>query len=255
LTGNNLGQRQTLKERLGLFFEQAGVKLLPEQVLLMGVGCFIAAGALGWFVTRSWIAALIMAAICCTLPSLYVFEVRRRRLRRLLTQLPEAFDLISRMMRAGRTFSQAMQTTAEDSAPPLSDEFGFCSDQQQLGMSPNAALRDLARRTGLLEIKIFVLAVSIHRQTGGNFSDLLEKLADIIRARLRTEGMIRAMTAEGRAQIYVLSALPILALLVMSVVSPEHAAQLYARPWLLAVAGTGMATGWFWMNRILNFAY
>jgi tight adherence protein B len=174
---------------------------------------------------------------------------------RLLTQLPEAFDTISRMMRAGRTFPQAMQATAENGSPPLAGEFGYCCDQQQLGMPPDAALRDLARRTGLLEVKIFVLAVSIHRQSGGNLAELLEKLADVIRARQQIRGLISTLTVEGRFQIYVLSALPVLAFAVMAYFNPANTQELLDRPWIMAATIVAMVLGWIWMNRIVNFSY
>jgi len=80
---------------------------------------------------------------------------------------------------------------ADEFSPPIADEFGFCYDQQNLGLSPEASMRDLARRTGLLELKIFVLAVMVHRQTGGNLSELLEKLATVIRHRYRIRGRSR----------------------------------------------------------------
>ncbi len=247
--------RRSWRENLALFFEQSGVQMTPLQIAMMAfVGTIVAAVA-GWMMTRYLPFAAFLGLIGGGLPVLYVVTVRNRRLRRLQHQLPEAFDLISRMMQAGRTFPQAMQTAAQDSSPPLSQEFGYCCDQQQLGMSADAALRDLARRNGLLEIKIFVLAVSIHRQTGGNLSALLEKLADVIRGRVRMHDMIRALTSEARMQVYVLTVLPIIAFLVISVIRPSYAQELYNRPPLLMYCAGSLMIGWFWMRRILNFSF
>jgi tight adherence protein B len=173
----------------------------------------------------------------------------------MLSQLPDAFDMMSRTMRAGQTFLQAMQSVAEEGSPPLSTEFAYCYDQQYLGMSVEAALRDLARRTGLLELKIFVLAVLVHRQTGGNLSDLLDKLSHVIRERYRIAGVISALTAEGRAQAYVLLALPVVLFMAMYVLNREYAQLLLEVPALLITTAGFMLLGALWMKKIINFGY
>lgn len=247
--------RQSLREKLGLYFEQSGVRSTPAQVAVVALLAIVVGVVSGWLLTRSIPLTILISVIAGVIPVVYVFMLRQRRLRKLQHQLPEAFDVISRMMQAGRTFPQAMQTAAQDGSPPLSQEFGYCCDQQQLGMSPDAALHDLARRNGLLEIKIFVLAVAIHRQTGGNLSNLLEKLADVIRGRIRMKDMINALTSEARMQVYILTALPVLALTVMSIVRPSYARELFDRPVLLAYCIISLILGWLWMRRILNFSF
>ncbi len=251
----DFASRQTLREKLGLFFEQSGVRMSPVRVGGIAPIMAVAVAGVIWLSTRNWMFAVVAGLTGGLLPILYVMSVRRRRLKRLQGQLPEAFDIISRMMKAGRTFPQALQTAAKDGSPPLSQEFGYCCDQQQLGMSPDAALRDLARRNGLLEIKIFVLAVSIHRQSGGNLSGLLENLSDIIRGRLRMQGMISSLTSEARVQIYVLTAMPVLSLILMSIFRPAYARELYDRPWLMIWMVVSILLGWLWMRRILKFSF
>ena len=252
---NDLMSRRSWREKLALFFEQSGVQVTPIQVALLAAAGTIVAASIGWLTTRHLAFTLFLGLLGGAIPVIYVVTVRNRRLRRLQHQLPDAFDVISRMMQAGRTFPQAMQTAAQDASQPLSQEFGYCCDQQQLGMPQDAALKDLARRNGLLEIKIFVLAVSIHRQTGGNLSSLLEKLADVIRGRVRMNDMISALTSEARMQVYVLTVLPIIALIVMTVVRPVYAKELYDRPALLMYCIGSLIIGWIWMRRILNFSF
>lgn len=247
--------RQPWLERVELFIEQAGAGLRPVQIVVGGILLAAIAAAIVGVTTGNPLFAGIAAALSVGLPGMYVAAVRRRRLNKLLSQLPNAFDLISRMMRAGQTFSQAMQVTASEADAPLSEEFGYCCDQQRLGLSADAALRDLARRTGVLEVRIFVLAVVVHRQTGGNLSDLLENLAVIIRERYRVKGIISALTAEGRMQASILLALPVVMLIGMTVFSPEYVRELYARPWLLCLTGLGMLVGALWMRRIVNFSH
>lgn len=245
--------RRTLLERVELFIEQAGLRVRPMQIILIAVLLAGSAAAVAYVAMRSPLVAALAAVVAAGLPALYVASVRRRRLDRLLSQLPNSFDLISRMMRAGQTFTQAMQVTANEADAPLSDEFGYCCDQQRLGLSADAALRDLAQRAGVLEIRIFVLATVVHRQTGGNLSDLLENLAVIIRDRYRVKGVIAALTAEGRLQAYILLALPIVMLMGLTLFNRDYVQELYNRPWLLGLTGLGMLIGAVWMRRIINF--
>ncbi len=119
----------------------------------------------------------MVGAIAIPLPWLYVLLKRHQRLDRLREQLPDAFELMSRVLRAGQTISQAMQAVAEEFSRPISLEFLYCSEQMNLGLSPEQALRILGQRTGLLEIKIFILSVVVHRNTGGNLAELLDKLS------------------------------------------------------------------------------
>jgi tight adherence protein B len=256
LAADGAGDRSRLPplQRAELFIEQAGLRLRPAQIILTALLLAGSAAAVAFLTTRSPLLTGLAAVVAAGLPALYVASVRRRRLDRLLSQLPNAFDLISRMMRAGQTFTQAMQVTANEADAPLSDEFGYCCDQQRLGLSADAALRDLARRAGVLEIRIFVLAVVVHRQTGGNLSDLLENLAVIIRERYRVKGVIAALTAEGRLQAYLMLALPVVMLIGLTLFNRDYVQELYDRPWLLALTGLGMLIGAVWMRRIINFS-
>ena len=122
------------------------------------------------------------------MPLLYVQLKRKRAAGEAPAQLPDAFDLMGRVIRAGQTMSQALQAVADEFPQPIAGEFAYCYEQQNLGLPPEVALRDLARRTGLLEIKIFVLALLVQQQTGGNLAELLDKLSTIIRERFRIRG-------------------------------------------------------------------
>src|SRR5581483_9587970 len=109
-------------------------------------------------------------------------------------------------------------------------EFALCYEQQNLGLTTEAALRDLSRRTGLLEVKIFVLALLVQQQTGGNLAELLDKLSTVIRDRFRIRGQIRTLTAEGRIQAAVLLVLPLLMFTFILLFNREYANILLSRP-------------------------
>jgi tight adherence protein B len=137
----------------------------------------------------------------------------------------------------------------------LAYEFGYCYEQQNLGITPDVALKDLAKRTGLLEIKIFVLSLLIHRQVGGNMADLLEKLANIVRERFRLRSKVGALTAEGRFQAIILIGLPIAVWVALLFVNREYALKLLDHPNLVLATLASMSIGAFWIRKIVNFEF
>lgn len=248
--------RRSIRDRLSQLLTQSGLALQPAQVILGGAGAALLVSlpvGVAW--PQHWVWGLVAAVIALPLPLLYVLWCRKRRSNRLREQLPEAFDLMCRTMRSGQTIAQALQSVADEFPPPIAAEFGFCYDQQNLGLSPEAAMRDLALRTGLLELKIFVMAVTVHRQTGGNVSILLEKLAKVVRERQKLLGSIKALTAEGRMQGVILLALPPAILGIMFFMNRPYVLTLFDHPSLLVGMSVSMALGALWMRKIVNFDF
>jgi tight adherence protein B len=185
----------------------------------------------------------------------YVRVKQKARLDKLQAQLPDAFDLMARVIRAGQTMSQALQAVADEFEQPIAGEFVYCYEQQNMGLSPELALRDLARRTGLLEVKIFVLAVLVQQQTGGNLAEMLERLAAIVRDRFRMRAKIQALTAEGRMQAVVLLAMVPALFLLLLILNRSYAQVLLDRPELLIATGVAEAVGAIWIRKIVNFDF
>src|SRR5208337_2382334 len=188
-------------------------------------------------------------------PIFFVWFKRNARSEKLLSQLSDAFDLMSRVIRAGQTMSQGLQAVADEFSPPVATEFAFCFEQQNMGLAPETALRELARRTGLLELKIFVLAVLIQQQTGGNLAELLDKLSHIIRERYKLRGKIQALTAEGRMQAMVLLGLPPGLFLLMLVMNRSYAGTLLEHPSLIWTTVISETIGGLWIRKIVNFDF
>jgi tight adherence protein B len=217
------------------------------------MGLVIAAAA--YLFSWQWLYAVPAGLVGCVLPTLYVCFIRTRRLEKLLTQIPDTFDLMARTMRAGQTISQALQAVADECSAPIAEEFRYCCEQQNLGLSPEAALRELARRTGALELKIFVLAVVVHRQSGGNLTELLDKLAKVVRERFRIRGKIKSLTAEGRMQALVLLGLPPFMMLLLLLIARPYMMELFKFPMLIVGMFVAMTIGGVWMRRIINFDF
>lgn len=248
-------EEKGLGDRLQEMIDQAGMRTAAEKVMLIAVGFGLVGAALPGLIFQSVMAAMIGGMLLAPLPIMSVQMKRRSRLEAMRAQLPDCFDLMGRVMRAGQTMTQAMQSVAEEFAQPIAGEFSYCHEQQNLGLSPDLAYRDLARRTGLIEIKVFVLAMLVQRQTGGNLAELLEKLGTIVRDRFRMRGKVQALTAEGRFQGVILLGMPIAVFLALMVVNRPYAMKLFDHPSLLIAAVSSMAVGALWIRKIINFDF
>jgi tight adherence protein B len=245
----------TLKQRLSFKVEQSGLNITLGRLLtFMALAGLIVGGPIA-FLRDSVLIGVALGSAAASIPYFYVELKRRSRMDRLMNQLPDAFDLMARNIRAGHTVSQALQAVSDEFDQPIAGEFGYCYEQQNLGLSPEIAMRDLARRTGLLEVKIFVLALLVQQQSGGNLAELLDKLAAIIRERFRIRGKIRALTAEGRMQALVLLFLPIALMFMLMLISQDYADALSKAPAMIVWMLIAEAIGALWIRRIVNFDF
>lgn len=245
----------SLQVRVEELLDQSGLEMTSGRLFSLMGGSALALGILGGLIRENLLVGAVGAVVGAALPWFYVLFKRMKRLNKLREQLPDAFDLMSRVVRAGQTISQAQQAVADEFTPPIASEFAYCFEQQNLGLSPEIALRDLARRTGLLEIKIFVTALLVQQQTGGNLAELLEKLSGVVRERFKTQGKIRALTAEGRIQGLVLLFLPVGMFLIMLVLNREFSEVLLDYPYLLLGMAVSEGIGALWIRKIVNFDF
>jgi tight adherence protein B len=244
-----------LLQRLEEMTLQSGLRITRTK-LLVNCGLAGAAAALITFaISRSFLVTGLVGGVTAALPLVYVSIARRRRLDALRAQLPDAFELMSRILRAGQSVTQAIHAVSEEFRPPVNIEFGYCYEQQNLGLAPEVALHDLAQRTGLMEMKIFVLAVLVHRQAGGNLTELLDNIAHVVRQRFKMRREIKSLTGEGRMQAVVLLALPIVVWFGLLFVTRDYALKLLEHTTLLVAMLTSMLFGAVWIRRIVNFDF
>lgn len=247
-------ERTDLRSRLQTMLAQSDLALTLRQLGLISIGTALAGAALGLAVAGPMPAALGFFCLGAA-PLLYVRHRQKARHNRLLAQLPAAFDLMARVLRSGQSVPQAFQAVADSLEPPIAGEFAFCQEQQNLGLLPEVTYRDLARRTGMLEVKIFVMAMMVQRQTGGNLSEVLERLAALVRERVRLRNHVRTLTAEGRLQAVVLLVLPPVMFFVMRLVNRPYADVLLDHTGLLAVMIASMIVGALWIRKIIQFDF
>lgn len=240
------------RKRLETLIEQAGLTLSVGRLLAFSQAAGVVAGLVG-----GWLGGWVLGSLACVVggfvPLIVVRWMRVTRQERFQKQLPGAFELMSRVIRTGQSVPQAFQAVASAVDQPLASEFARCQHQLDLGLRPEVAFHELGQRSGVLELRLFVVAMTIQRQSGGNLSDVLERLALMVRARLRLRQQIRTLTAEGRLQSTTLVVLPFLTFAVMFVLNRQYAETLLEhKRLLLAMAGL-MALGVLWIRRIVSF--
>jgi tight adherence protein B len=237
------------------WIDQSGLSLTPWQLVCLSFILSSITVSIGFMLKlHPWLLGLL-ALSATPWPWIYVQMTRVNRRRKLCLQLPEAFEVMSRAIRVGQTIQAAFQTVANDFPPPISREFAHCYEQQHLGVPQETTLRDLARRTGVMELRIFVVAVIINSRTGGALSELLNKLAAMIRKRLTLQSRTRALTGEGRMQAWILAALPVVIFLFLAVWNPTYLKELTDRPQILAGCAVAQLIGALWIRRITNIDF
>ena len=242
----------TLRGRLDLMIEQADLQTTAKQILTLAAVLGMSIGA----VATMWlgpIVGLVGAAKGAAGPLLYVRICRDRRRERFLMQMPAAFDLMSRVIKSGSSVPQALQAVADAFEAPIGAEFALCQKQQNLGLRPEVTFHEMAQRTNILEMRIFVMALLIQRQTGGNLSEMLERLAGLIRSRLKLKRTVRILTAEGRMQGLTLFVLPFVMFAAMMVVNRPYAETLLQHTSLLGATLGVMILGALWIKKIVSF--
>ena len=235
--------------------ERSGLRVSVGQLLLGSVFAAVGAGALVWRLTGSLLLALVGGATLAAAPALVVRFAAKRRLARLEEQFPEAIDLIARALRAGHAFTAGLGMVAAEVAEPIRTEFRLLYDRQNYGMPLPDAMRGLAGRVPLLDVRFFVTAVLTQRESGGNLSEVLDSLAAVIRDRFRLRREVRVVSAHGRITGYVLACLPLIIAALLFALAPEHMWLLFTDPLgirMVAAAFVLQVIGFFWMRTIVD---
>jgi tight adherence protein B len=241
-----------LLARAGEFLRQAGVPLVPRQFLGLVLACAGCAAVLG-LAAGGPLGGAAGGAAGALAPLLAVHGRRAARREKYLKQLVGAFELMARVLRAGQSVAEGFRAAVESFDDPLRGEFGQCLHQIEHGLRPEAAFRELSERAGILELRIFAVAMTVQRQTGGNLSEVLDRLAGVIRTRLRVRQKIRALTAEGRLQSVTLTVLPVITFGAMYALNRPYAEALFTQWRLLLGTAACMTVGTLWIRNIMSF--
>jgi tight adherence protein B len=181
------------------------------------------------FFLLSRLLAFLVAALLACLPFLHLQLLKQKRIEKFRGQFPEALDLIARALKAGHSFNSGMKLAADEFDDPLGPEFDETLGEINFGVSVANALKNLSERIECPELKYFVVAVILQRETGGNLSELIESLANLIRENFKFQGKVRTLSAEGRLSAIILVAIPFFIGIYLHLSSPEYLDILFSR--------------------------
>ena len=227
------GMFTSIFERFGnikLLFEQANSPITVDAFLGLSAG----AGGLG--LVLAWLARAplplypVAALTTAGLPLIWMLFRRRCRFNKFAQQLPDALELVARALRSGHSLQSGLHVVVQEMPAPISVEFGCAHEEQNLGVPIEQALKSMLRRMPNLDLKFFVTAVAIQRQSGGDLAEILDKIGHIIRERFKILGQVKALTGEGRLSGVVLMALPIALFFAVYHLNREYVMLLFTDP-------------------------
>src|SRR3569832_367931 len=215
---------------------QAGLNWTVSRLLLSSA----ATGVIGYVAVTAfayqpmWVGAMIGAG-AATAPFLYVQTMRKRRLAKIQQQLPEAIDLMVSALRSGHAFSSGLQMIGEEMSEPAGGEFRIVHDEINFGVSLQQALTNLSERVPITDLRYFVVAVLIQRESGGNLTEVLGNLSRLIRDRLKLVAKVKVLSSDGRLSAWVLGVMPFALAAVMNIFNPGFMSPLWKDPIGIAI--------------------
>jgi tight adherence protein B len=252
---NRILARSGRASRLQQYLLQAGLKVRAGKFLLICALVGASLGVAAFLAAKVGYAALLIGVLGAILPFAYVSWRRSRRFAQFEQRFPEAIELLGRALRAGHAFTTGVELIARELAEPVSGEFRKLFEEQKFGLPVREALLNFAERMPLVDVKFFVTAVMLQRETGGNLAEILDKLAYVIRERFKIARQVRVYTAQGRLTMIILLGLPPALLAIMTFVDRSFISVLYLDPIgrLLIVIGLVLQTlGFFLIRRIIH---
>lgn len=238
-----------------LLIQQSGMNWSPSRLITTSIAIPVVVFCVGVFLPVSVLFVIPGALATSMLPYLYVSRRRAKRLARLEKQLPDAADSISRALRAGHSFPSAIGMVASEFAEPTSGEFRITFDEINYGVPLNDALLNLAKRVPIRDLRYFIIAVLIQRETGGNLAEVLDGIAFLIRERFKLFDKVRVLAAEGKLSAWVLGLLPFITAAAMFAINRDFLEVLWTDPAGFKVIGVMlvlMVIGIYSMRRIIR---
>jgi tight adherence protein B len=218
---------------------RANLKLTVGEFVILQVGATLAAGVLAWLLSGALFVGSIFAAVGWFIPKIWLGRRQAGRLKAFNNQLADTIALMSNSLRSGLSLVQSMEMISREAEPPISEEFQRVVREIGLGVGPQEALLHLVRRVASDDLDLLVVAILVQFEIGGNLSRILDSIASTIRERVKLQGEIRTMSAQGRMAGYVLSGMPVAIGGLLMLIAPSYMGALFTPgPWLaLPVAG------------------
>jgi tight adherence protein B len=240
--------------RIKRVIDQADLHITVMRLVLFSLTAGVMAFLAVSMISPSYLLRTVVGIVAASLPMVHVLAKRQKRTKRFLQLLPDALDLMSRGLSAGHAFTEALHMVATEMPEPIATEFRKTYEEQNLGLSIKLALENLVQRMPMLDLKMCVTAILIQRETGGNLSELLEKVAYTIRERFRIMEDLKTLTLSSRWSAWLLCALPVLLAVYMSAMNPDYMEVMWRDPRghkLLAIAAIMQILGMLLVRRIM----
>lgn len=238
------------------WLEQSGSAWSVAQLVGYSVVIAISVLVLGALLLPFALPILVACALAAAmLPAMHIASLRRKRLKKLEAQLPDAVDMIARALRAGHSFASALGMVGQEIKPPMGPEFRTTFEEINYGVSLDEALTNLAKRVPVNDLRYFVIAVLIQRESGGNLAEILDTIGNLVRERLKLYDKIRVLSAEGRLSAWILGLLPFCTAGMILIVNPDFMKVLWTDPMGLKMIGlalVNMVLGLIWMRKIIR---
>ncbi|MCA0919482.1 type II secretion system F family protein [Pseudooceanicola nanhaiensis] len=237
--------------------QKAAIAFTPQQLILVMAGLSVVAFAGLSVGTETAVPLRIALSIGIGVGGVYVWVSRKanKRTSMIEEQLPDAVELMVRSLRVGHPFSSAISIVSKEISDPLASEFGVIADESAYGRDMGEALKDMAERIDLQDLRFLAVAVTIQQQSGGNLAEILAGLASVIRARFRLFRRVKAITAEAQWSGKFLSAFPLLALVAINVMDPHYYDEVYDHPYFIPACiavGTLLTLNLFVMRKLVD---
>jgi tight adherence protein B len=240
---------------LPLLLEHSGVGWSAGTFVLLSMGVAAAFGLFALVAFGGLLTAVVLAALGAWLPYAYLKLMKKRQLDRFEEVFPEAVDMLGRAIRAGHPLSAGIQMVGQEMAEPVAGEFRTIFEEQRFGVPFADALMGMVDRVDLVDVRIFVTAVLVQREVGGNLSEILDNITTTIRDRFRIRRQLRTYTAQGRLSGMVVAGMPIALGLIIFVINPPYIRVLFEHPvgrTLLVFGITMQILGFLWIRKVVN---
>lgn len=234
---------------------KSGILLRGEEFIVVIIISGVLAASLGVLILQSILGALVGVMIGLYTPVMILRIKINKRKKLFNEQLGEVLTTMSNALRSGHSLMKAFEVVSFDSPEPAGREFSYTVKEMQLGISTEEALKNMSNRIDSDDLELMITAILIQRQVGGNLAEVLDSIADTIRDRLRIQGEIKTLTAQGKLSGIIISFIPIALGLFFYVVNPEYVMELFIEPIgiaMIIMAISGQIIGAFFIKKIVD---
>jgi len=241
--------------RLDSRLDRSGLSMTLANFLAIVIGLGLVGFIISFIFTRNIYLSLAAGIVLLLVPFFYMEYKKRERELKFTEQFPDALSMISRSLRSGHSFTSAIELVGTEVSDPVGKLFKTAYDQQLLGLRINDTLNNLNNRIDSLDLRFFTTAADINREVGGNFAEILDKLADTIRERIKIRRQLKVHTAQGRMTGYILAVMPIVVFFLMNFMIPGYQKNLLENDTgrtILIFAAVMQLIGFLVIRRIIN---